>query len=480
MTKNKIQGTIPTDYGKLTNLKRLQLSRNSLEGTLNGPEFLGPLEKLEIIGLGGNNLSGPLPKEIGSMPSLVYLNMPYNDFTGSIPSSWSSNLNHVSFAMNNLTGTIPTELTSIEKLNNLLLNGNELQGSVSPSVCSGPFNNVTYNGMKMKVNCESVLCSCCGCDGVTPPASALVEGVVVDSRFDNSNTTVVSNTSEGSEGNFWGSVATPYEPETVDTVTTDNVKPEAEGIVSQTDSVAPEIVESVNNATPDKTDPEEPLSDTIIETAVPQKDSSKPVNSESSVTTDSSETSQSVVSFPTLPPQTFPFVDDAAMEEAIALLSGSSQALEDSYDYGCQTIGVGFECYSPGYSIDFELSNNACGSPQSPVPPPTQDYDLVALFDFDGNINRPRVSSSIGKTKSLSDAIYWATSCGLAQCDGVIANGQVYYRNTYPKMSAPIPTTWWPVTPGTRMQVLWMRADSSGKAVVLAESQPFIVSNRCR
>jgi len=143
LTKNKIHGTIPLAYGKMTSLKRLQLSRNSLEGTLNGPDLLGPLVKLEIIGLGGNKLSGPLPEQLGYMPNMIYINIPYNDFTGSIPSTWgggvtgeASKLKHVSLAMNELTGTVPDELAAIESLDNLFLTGNNLFGSVPSFVCT--------------------------------------------------------------------------------------------------------------------------------------------------------------------------------------------------------------------------------------------------------------------------------------------------------------------------------------------------------
>lgn len=364
LTSNEIQGTIPTAFGQLTTLKRLQLSRNSLEGTVNGPNFLAPLEKLEIIGLGGNKFSGPIPEELGTMPRMIYINIPYNDFTGSIPSSWNTTrLNHVNLAFNELNGTIPQELTGIETLNNLFLVGNDLEGDVTSSVCIGDFDNATtYNGMKMSVDCASVHCACCGCDGVTPAPVA-------------------------------------FEAEV----------PEGELQTAELDG------------------------------------------------------------------QTFPFVSDESFDVAMEVLNGALPANKASERYDCQTIDVGFSCYTSGWSIDFEMSTSNCGTRQT-SPPTTTDYDLVALYPFEGDVDGP---STVGTLKSLQDSLFWATACGLEDCDGVIANGQMYYRNTYPTLTAPLSPPWWPIAPDSMMQVQWIRVDASGAAIVLAESEPFEVSDRC-
>ena len=384
MTKNKIHGTIPSAYGQLTSLKRLQLSRNKLEGTIDGQELLLPLKKLEIIGLGGNKLSGPIPEELGSMPGMIYINIPYNEFTGTIPSSWNTTkINHVNFAYNELTGPIPPELTSIETLNNLFLAGNDgLHGSVTSSVCIGATNNATtYNDMKMTVDCESVRCSCCGCDGVTPPPG-MDDGLTTDSTT---------------------------------TVDIESVVP-----VIEVDSSIPETEDDSEN---------------------------------------------------------FPIVDNDSFNEALEVLNGALPGAQAAERYGCQTIDVGFQCYTTGWSIDFELSNDNCGSFRGPSPPATTEYDLVAIYPFEGDVQGP---SKVGTLKSLGDALFWATSCGLTECDGVIANGQVYYRNTYPQKTAPLSALWWPIAPNSMMQVLWIRVEATGTAIVLAESQPFLVSRSCR
>jgi hypothetical protein len=505
LTKNKIHGTIPLAYGKMTGLKRLQLSRNSLEGTLNGPDLLGPLEKLEIIGLGGNKLGGPLPEELGSMSNMIYINIPYNDFTGSIPTTWggvageTSKLKHVSLAMNELTGTVPDGLAGIESLDNLFLTGNNLFGSVPSFVCtsgagvaimnvtnnvtSNAMNNITYNDMKMTVDCESVSCSCCGCNGVIPPPfTEVVDDVVKDERAENSTvitsndstekvdaditvsvTEVDSNFSDEDTSFFGNIVGTDGDNGVgvvVDIDTSFEDTPFFGNVVGSTDNV-------VDSRTTDEGTTTSVGSDTIVDNVI-DADSNTPDASGAAPTTIEQ------------PESSFPFVDDVSMTEMIEVLNGALPASAATNRYGCQTIDVGFPCYTSGWSIDFELSNSGCAQDSSSSPLTTEDYDLVALYRFEGDVNTQASTSNVGSLKSLGDSMFWATSCGLADCDGVVANGQVYYRNTYPKQTASLSQAWWPVASGTMMRVQWMRADASGTAVVLAESQPFLVSNTCQ
>ena len=532
----------------MTSLKRLQLSRNSLEGTLNGPDLLGPLVKLEIIGLGGNKLSGPLPEQLGYMPNMIYINIPYNDFTGSIPSTWgggvtgeASKLKHVSLAMNELTGTVPDELAAIESLDNLFLTGNNLFGSVPSFVCTSgvafgvdvanvtdtntttntnvtynAMNNITYNDMKMTVDCESVSCSCCGCNGVIPPPfTEVAGGVAIDARAESSNisTTVATNNTSIIEGT------------TVPSVVSDDTVVDANNTVSVTEvdssftnedssffgfangfgtngnngpGVAVDISTSiedtplfgnavgstdnvVDSSTTDEGTTTSVGSDTIVDNVV-GADSNVPEASVVTTEASDSNTPDASGAAPTTieqPESSFPFVDDASMNEMIEVLNGTLPASAATNRYGCQTINVGFRCYTSGWSIDFELSNSGCAQDSSSPTLTTEEYDLVALYPYEGDINTQAPSSNVGSLKSLEDSMYWATSCGLAECDGVVANGQVYYRNTYPKQTASLSQAWWPVASGSMMQVQWMRADASGTAIVLAESQPFLVSNTC-
>ena len=63
-----MKGTIPSELGKLTNLKVLNLSDNELSGTI--PPELGKLTNLEELYLWDNGLSGTIPSELGKLTNL--------------------------------------------------------------------------------------------------------------------------------------------------------------------------------------------------------------------------------------------------------------------------------------------------------------------------------------------------------------------------------------------------------------------------
>lgn len=421
------------------------------------------------------------------MPKMVYINIPYNDFTGTIPSTWNTTtLKHLNLGMNELSGSIPAELTGIESLDNLFLTGNNLRGFVPSSVCvtdtTNVTNNVTYNGMNMMVDCESVSCSCCGCNGVTPPPSALVADDEIDARVDSTNATENTTSIEESETTVPETVVdiTP----TDSTVTNEETSAPVNAIVDETASDVPEIVvDSASTMTPIINEGIPPAgNDVVDDTNGDVIDSSIPA----STTTNVGSTSSIPVAGGFTPEEeleAYPYIDNATFDEAISVLNGALPKGLASEPYGCQSIEIGFSCYTSGWSIDFELSNSACANEESSTPPATEDYDLVGIFPFEGEVRGPEklpTSTSIGTLKSLSDAIFWATACGLAECDGVIANGEVYYRNTYPAKTDPLSPSWWPLEEGSMMQLQWIRVDSSGTAIVIAESRPFSVDKKCK
>ncbi|XP_038690976.1 protein MALE DISCOVERER 2-like isoform X2 [Tripterygium wilfordii] len=78
-----LEGTLTPEFGKLSHLRSLVLSRNNFSGGI--PKELGGLMKLELLDLRENNLSGLIPTEIGGMLSLKRLLLCDNKFEGSIP-----------------------------------------------------------------------------------------------------------------------------------------------------------------------------------------------------------------------------------------------------------------------------------------------------------------------------------------------------------------------------------------------------------
>lgn len=130
LSVNRLQGTIPSEWGKLSSLKKLRLSSNDFTGQI--PTDFGLLDDLVELGLQDNVFVGRIPSELGQMSSLENLNL----------------------VDNNLYGTVPSELGLLEKLQELRLSGNALlQGTVP--VCS-PRSNFS----RSDIGCQ-LECSCC-------------------------------------------------------------------------------------------------------------------------------------------------------------------------------------------------------------------------------------------------------------------------------------------------------------------------------
>ena len=142
---NELTGLIPPELGSLTGLTSLRLSFNNLTGPI--PPQLGNLASLEWLGLGDNELTGPIPPELGSLTGLTRLRLSYNNLTGPIPPELSnlSALEALLLDNNNLTGPIPPELGSLASLESLWLVGNELSGLIPPEL--GNLINLTYLGL---------------------------------------------------------------------------------------------------------------------------------------------------------------------------------------------------------------------------------------------------------------------------------------------------------------------------------------------
>ena len=125
-----LTGTIPSELGSLTGLTQLTLLDNQLTGPI--PSELANLSQLTHIFLGGNRLTGPIPSELGSMTGLQGLELYDNRLTGSIPSELGhlTNLQGLHIDTNQLTGPIPPELGRLSNLRWLTLNDNQLTGEV--------------------------------------------------------------------------------------------------------------------------------------------------------------------------------------------------------------------------------------------------------------------------------------------------------------------------------------------------------------
>lgn len=91
---------------------------------------IGRLDALTTLSLHSNGLSGNLPSDITSLPSLRFIYLQQNQFSGTIPSSLSLQLNFIDLSFNSFSGKIPTTIQNLTHLTGLNLQNNSLTGSI--------------------------------------------------------------------------------------------------------------------------------------------------------------------------------------------------------------------------------------------------------------------------------------------------------------------------------------------------------------
>ncbi|CAK9154254.1 unnamed protein product [Ilex paraguariensis] len=145
LTTSSLQGTLyDFPFSSLSNLAYLDISLNELSGPI--PPQIGQLSKLIYLDLSVNLLSRMVPLEIGLLKNLQTLHLAENNFNGSIPREIGqlTSLIELSLYSNNLTGNITVSLGNLSKLAYLYLNQNNLSGSIPPEM-GNLFNLVELN-----------------------------------------------------------------------------------------------------------------------------------------------------------------------------------------------------------------------------------------------------------------------------------------------------------------------------------------------
>lgn len=77
ISNNKLTGALPSEIGKLKNLRVLIASNNLMTGV---PAEIGQMPDLEILDLSNNQLTG-LPNELANLKKLKVLNLSGNDYS---------------------------------------------------------------------------------------------------------------------------------------------------------------------------------------------------------------------------------------------------------------------------------------------------------------------------------------------------------------------------------------------------------------
>ena len=134
LPRANLNGTIPPEFGQLTQLTVLDLSHNALTGPI--PAELGNLVDLGWLWLWDNELSGEIPPELGNLSSLLRMDIDWNQLTGEIPPELGKlkKLSVLYLGPNELTGEIPEALTQLTQLTLLSLRQNQLSGSIPSGI----------------------------------------------------------------------------------------------------------------------------------------------------------------------------------------------------------------------------------------------------------------------------------------------------------------------------------------------------------
>ena len=112
MEQGKLQGTIPTEMGRLQNLIFIDLDFNELTGSL--PTELYQLVNLTQLDLNNNFLSGPV-NGLGAFTLLEFMQLHENLFTGTIPEAVGAFTRLSTFTLHetDLVGSVPVGLCTI-------------------------------------------------------------------------------------------------------------------------------------------------------------------------------------------------------------------------------------------------------------------------------------------------------------------------------------------------------------------------------
>ncbi|KAF5730756.1 LRR receptor-like serine/threonine-protein kinase [Tripterygium wilfordii] len=124
-----VTGVLAEEFGNLTYLQELDLSRNYINGTIPASFARLPLTKLALI---ANRLSGTIPPEIGNIATLQELILEDNLLGGNLPENLGSlgNLKRLLLSANNFIGVIPQTYGKLRNLTDFRIDGSSLSGRI--------------------------------------------------------------------------------------------------------------------------------------------------------------------------------------------------------------------------------------------------------------------------------------------------------------------------------------------------------------
>jgi len=184
--KNELEGTISTSIGNLDAITHFHLSHNNLMGRIPVELKSGAdIRPLEYFNVYSNQLIGPLPEDL-RLRSCIYFDVGRNQLTGTLLDSLGQKfiaLRHAHFDHNNFVGTLPLSYNTVGngRLESFSIDHNSLTGEIQGerdmfnklvqwTFHSNQFESMDKKNCKMEVPQGEMVemkadCSICRCSG---------------------------------------------------------------------------------------------------------------------------------------------------------------------------------------------------------------------------------------------------------------------------------------------------------------------------
>ncbi|XVF77163.1 hypothetical protein PTKIN_Ptkin14bG0019300 [Pterospermum kingtungense] len=144
MSFNYLSGQIPSSLIRnLSQLECLNLRASHLEGSI--PDEVSAFRNLINLDLYANSFNGTLPSWLFTIPSLKYIDLSFNHFSGRVKEFQYHSLIFIHLLSNELQGPIPSSISKLLNLTHLDLSSNKLQGPILSSIFQLP--NLVYLGL---------------------------------------------------------------------------------------------------------------------------------------------------------------------------------------------------------------------------------------------------------------------------------------------------------------------------------------------
>ncbi|KAJ0611645.1 putative protein kinase RLK-Pelle-LRR-XI-1 family [Helianthus annuus] len=134
LSQRNLSGRISDDIQRLRSLTTINLCCNEFSSSL--PRSFSSLTLLEYVDLSQNNFVGLFPEGLGMAIGLSFVNVSGNNFSGDVPAEFGNitALETLDLRGNFFTGSIPVSFKNLKKLKFLGLSGNSLTGTIPKEI----------------------------------------------------------------------------------------------------------------------------------------------------------------------------------------------------------------------------------------------------------------------------------------------------------------------------------------------------------